>query len=397
MIFDLDDETGQDLADDGWRVVEPNVDAVVEALERTRGSPLMSVIITKSVSKLEPAMRAKAYAFLEKLNENDALPGLHIEPIQNSVDSRVRTGRVDQGYRAVLFQLTTPKSVDYVLHGIWQHDDAIAVAKKVRLTLNPISGFPRSSRAARHGALPRPRPRPRRSQPPAVSSEPETKPLLAEYGYRLEDLTDALGLDVRFAERVLTALDEDGLLAIAGTAPAEWQGLAVLDLAAGLSITDIGEKLGLGKPEEVETQSDEALIEGLRKPAGQLTFAWIESNEELERVINEGDFGAWRVFLHPEQRRFVDRDYNGPARVTGGAGTGKTVVILHRARALARREPTPRVLVTTFTRNLADMLKRDLLRLDPDVQVAASIGKPASTSAGSTRSPRRWFVRRKPR
>lgn len=335
----------------------------------------MSVIITKSVSKLEPAMRAKAYAFLEKLNENDALPGLHIEPIQNSVDSRVRTGRVDQGYRAVLFQLTTPKSVDYVLHGIWQHDDAIAVAKKVRLTLNPISGVPEiieSGEAAAPAAPPSVTPQ---TEPVAPAAEPEAKPLLAGYGYRLEDLTDALGLDSRFAMRVLTATDEDGLLAIAANAPAEWQGLAVLDLAAGLSITDISEKLGLGKPEETDTESDEALIEGLRKPAGQLTFAWIESNEELERVINEGDFGAWRVFLHPEQRRFVDRDYNGPARVTGGAGTGKTVVILHRARALARREPTPRVLVTTFTRNLADMLKRDLLRLDPDVQVATSIGK----------------------
>lgn len=180
----------------------------------------------------------------------------------------------------------------------------------------------------------------------------------------------------------MTALDEDGLLTIAGSAPAEWQGLAVLDLAAGLSITDITEKLGLGRPEEVDTQSDEALIEGLRKPAGQLTFAWIESNEELERVINEGDFGAWRVFLHPDQRRFVDRDYKGAARVTGGAGTGKTVVILHRARALVRRQPTPRVLVTTFTRNLADMLKRDLLRLDPDVPTANSSGKPGIYVSG---------------
>lgn len=342
----------------------------------------MSVIITKSVSKLEPAIRAKAYSFLEKLNENDALPGLHIEPIQNSVDSRVRTGRVDQGYRAVLFQLTTPHSVDYVLHGIWQHDDAIAVAKKVRLTLNPVSGVPEIIGSSEDAAVPAPPTSP--TQPPssAAPTEPDTKPLLSGYGYRLEDLTDSLGLDARFAERVLSALDEDGLLAIAGTAPSEWQGLAVLDLAAGLSISDIREKLGLEKPEELDTQSDEALIEGLRKPAGQLTFAWIENNEELERVINEGDFGAWRVFLHPEQRRFVDRDYNGPARVTGGAGTGKTVVVLHRARALARREPTPRVLVTTFTRNLADMLKRDLRRLDPEVQFAASIGKPGVYVSG---------------
>ncbi len=102
----------------------------------------MSVIITKSVSKLEPALRSKAFAFVEKLNDDPALPGLHIEPIHNSVDSRVRTGRVDQGYRAVLFQLTRPENVDYVLHGIWPHDDAIAMAKKVRLTVNPISGVP---------------------------------------------------------------------------------------------------------------------------------------------------------------------------------------------------------------------------------------------------------------
>src|SRR4051795_9672203 len=170
--------------------------------ERRRGSPLMSVIITKSVSKLEPAIRAKAYSFLEKLNENDALPGLHIEPIQNSLDSRVRTGRVDQGYRAVLFQLTTPKSIDYVLHGIWQHDDAIAVAKKVRLTLNPISGVPEIIESG-EGATAAP-PTVATQPEPAAPVEPAHKMLLAGYGYRLEDLTDSLGLDARFAERVLT-------------------------------------------------------------------------------------------------------------------------------------------------------------------------------------------------
>lgn len=330
----------------------------------------MSVIITKSVSKLEPTLRAKAYAFLEKLAEDDTLPGLHIEPIRNSADSRVRTGRVDQGYRAVLFKLTTPKSVDYVLHGIWPHDDAITVAQKVRLTLNPISGVAEIIESYES-------PVPGVAEPyESVSMvAPEAQPLLVEYGYRIEDLTGGLGLEERFAERVFSARDEDGLLSIAASAPSEWQGLAVLDLAAGLSIEDINEKLGLEQP-AADTQSDQALIEGLKKPAGQLTFAWIESNEELERVINEGDFGAWRVFLHPEQRRFVDRDYKGSARVTGGAGTGKTVVLLHRARSLARREPTPRVLVTTFTRNLADMLRRDLQWLDPGVPIASSLSAP---------------------
>ncbi len=172
----------------------------------------MSVIITRSVSRLEPAMRAKAYAFLEKLNEDHALPGLHIEPIHNSVDSRVRTGRVDQGYRAVLFQLTTPTNVDYVLHGIWPHDDAIAVAKKVRLTLNPISGVPEIIEGGAPPASAGPQPDPTKVEVGGRSDTPETTtPLLVGYGYRLEDLTGALGLDEHFAARAMTADDEDDL------------------------------------------------------------------------------------------------------------------------------------------------------------------------------------------
>ncbi|GIL33999.1 UvrD-helicase domain-containing protein [Phycicoccus sp. DTK01] len=334
----------------------------------------MSVIITRSVSRLEPALRAKAFAFVEKLNEDHALPGLHIEPIQNSADARVRTGRVDQGYRAVLFRLTRPDAVDYVLHGIWPHDDAIAVAKKVCLTVNPISGVPEIIEAT----APAPAETPARDEVAAPRAAdavrtPEARPHLIGYG--VGDLVEGLGLDRGFAEQVLGAHDEDALLAVAAVAPAEWQGLAVLDLAGGLSVDDIKDRLGLEAPVASESVSDEQIVDALQRPAGRLSFAWIESNEELERVVEEGDFGDWRVFLHPEQRRFVDRDYRGPARVTGGAGTGKTVVVLHRARALARRAPIPRVLVTTYTRNLADMLERDLVRLDPSVPMSKAIGR----------------------
>ena len=341
----------------------------------------MAVILTKMVSKLEPALKTKAYAFLEKLTDDDKLPGLHIEPITNSVDSRVRTGRVDQGYRAVLFKLTTPTSVDYVLHGIWTHDKANDIAMKVRLTLNPISGVPEIIEAGDPGAAPsEPAPTPVVPAPEAKVAEP--RGLLAAYGYGLSDLTDDLGIEARFAERLLTAADEDALLGIAATAPAEWQGLAALDLAAGLAPSLIKEKLGLEQPPSATEATDDELVDAIKRPAGQLSFAWIESNEELERVINGGDFGAWRIFLHPEQRQYVDKHYNGAARVTGGAGTGKTVVVLHRALALTSQEPTPRVLVTTFTRNLADMLKRDLLRLDPKVPLAGDLGKPGAMVSG---------------
>src|SRR5262249_50252734 len=71
----------------------------------------------------------------------------------------------------------------------------------------------------------------------------------------------------------------------------------------------------------------------------------------------------WRVFLHPSQRKLVERDWNGPVRVLGGAGTGKTVAAMHRARWLVEHhanKPADRVLFTTFTSNLAADIRENL-------------------------------------
>ena len=99
-----------------------------------------TIIMSKPASKLEPSLKKKAYAFLEKLGEDDTSPGLHIEPIANSADDKVRTGRVDQFYRAVLFRVPSKGEPMYVFYGIWPHDEAITVAKKTRLTVNPVNG-----------------------------------------------------------------------------------------------------------------------------------------------------------------------------------------------------------------------------------------------------------------
>ena len=119
-----------------------------------------------------------------------------------------------------------------------------------------------------------------------------------------------------------------------------------------------------------------SVLASLKKPAAQAQFAFVGDQKELQRVIDAGDFGAWRVFLHPDQRRFVDRPTSGPTRLGGGAGTGKTVVLLHRARVLARRNPGSRILLTTYTRNLAASLRDNLTQLDPSIPVAARLGDP---------------------
>lgn len=78
--------------------------------------------------------------------------------------------------------------------------------------------------------------------------------------------------------------------------------------------------------------------------------------EELQRAL-DFPWEKWTVFLHPEQRQWVERDYSGPARVSGSAGTGKTIVALHRAAYLARTHGDARVLLTTFSDTLANALR----------------------------------------
>jgi hypothetical protein len=97
-------------------------------------------------------------------------------------------------------------------------------------------------------------------------------------------------------------------------------------------------------------------------PDAQRRFRVMANVEELERALDY-PWEKWTIFLHPEQRQWVERDYNGPARVSGSAGTGKTIVALHRAVNLARTNPNARVLLTTFSDTLAHALRSKLNRL----------------------------------
>ena len=174
-----------------------------------------------------------------------------------------------------------------------------------------------------------------------------------------------------------------------------WLGLMLLDLATGDSIESITERLEVARP-SVQT-GDSALLDSLKRPAAQTQFAFIDDQDELRRVIESGDLKAWRTFLHPEQRRYVDATFSGPFRLSGGAGTGKTVVLIHRARALARRAPTARIVLTTFTTNLADALREGVTELDPSLAPAAHLGGPACSRPVWIRWPRPWFGRPAPR
>lgn len=352
------------------------------------GAMAVSIIMTKQGCRLDPSVHKKAFSFMSKLTTDDTTPGLHIEPIRNAADPRVRTGRVDHQYRAVLFRIPQGRDTTYVFHGIWNHDEAIAVAQRTELRVNPANGLaeirrrdPEQTVADRHlessGG----------DEPARVL--PDTKPTRASVivGVSRAELIDELGLPDTLADAVLAATSEAELLRATDRRP-EWQQLAVLGLGAQMGVDEVKAQLSLTQsPVPVRANdpagdSDDALLEGLAHPAAAMEFAHITGADELRSVIESGDFEAWRVFLHPEQRRLVHTRTSGAYRLCGGAGTGKTVVVIHRANRLVTRPSAPRVVVTTFTVNLAAGMKRDLQRLNPRVTLAGALGEPGAWVAG---------------
>ena len=333
------------------------------------------IIYPRQGTKLDGSLARRAVKFFDDLARDDSTPGLHIEPIQNSADPRARSGRVGDQYRALLFKLTGDVTA-YVLHGIYNHDDAYEIARKVRLTMNPINGLPGFDEvpdAAPAEAAP--------TQPaPAPAGPPPVLDFVAD------DLTASLGIPPEVAEQAVRFTNRDALAAYANTLP-DWQGLALLMIADGEAFSTVAEELAIFRREtapsdaaaafrEPTTVSDQELLDSFDQPAARMGFAKLSGSEELRRAIVEGDFSAWRIFLHPQQRRWVDADWKGPYRIGGGAGTGKTVVVVHRAARLARTNPAAPVLVTTFTTNLADELGRSLKQLDPDLGFAGALGEP---------------------
>jgi superfamily I DNA/RNA helicase len=141
--------------------------------------------------------------------------------------------------------------------------------------------------------------------------------------------------------------NEDSLLALADRLPAE-AAEALLELATG------------GKPRAPKPVS--TITSPFDHPDAQRRFRVMKNVEELERALDY-PWDKWTVFLHPDQQELVERNYAGPARVSGSAGTGKTIVAVHRAVHLARANPNSRVLLTTFSRVLANALRTRLRRL----------------------------------
>ena len=124
----------------------------------------------------------------------------------------------------------------------------------------------------------------------------------------------------------------------------------------------------MDKPEEPQQINTDDYDKALDNLDSRRRFYVVEDDLEMAAILN-APLEKWRVFLHPSQRKVVERNWNGPVRVIGGAGTGKTVAAMHRAKWLAQNVftgPNDRILFTTFTRNLAADIRENLTKICPD-------------------------------
>ena len=381
----------------------------------------------KDATARDSSLKAKIGPFIAKLSTMTASTGLHLERIRGAADRRVRTARVTGFYRAVLFELDAGGEPVYVIHGIWPHDEANRIAESVTVGVNPYNGATEVTRiqdaiqqdasaveqarraaraeldAARREAEEIAREAARiqsanaeacrqnaRAVPGAVAAPGRDHALTWPEGLSVETLRDELGIDVRLGAAALAATCESQLLDLAITARVAWQGEALLALATGSTIDDVREDFELLRPQDVAPDPTDAdIIAGLHRRAARTEFAWLETDEDLRRAIEGLTFAQWQLFLHPQQRALVDRRTNGPMRISGGAGTGKTVVTVHRAAALAERDAEAgdevRILLTTYTRNLADDLRRQVAQLAPTLPFAERLGEPGLLVSGLDR------------
>ncbi|MEU5785295.1 UvrD-helicase domain-containing protein [Micromonospora lupini] len=300
----------------------------------------------KEVMKLTRADIGAVYEFMHKFRHNPENPGLNLKALNS--ESRLMSARVNKDYRALLLHIA---GRDYLLVAVKHRGEVYDDLTRYAYRINRITGGIEVVDMAPVGDSII-----GRVVPPEVEPEPAQKPLFDTY-------SDSQLLELGVSEPLLPQIRE---------LTTEAQLLELLDRAPQLT-TDVLFALFDGTPydevlqqvtdpvradEPVDPEDFEAAVE---RPATQVT----SDDEALQAMLGEA-FERWQIFLHPTQRKLVERPYKGPARVGGGPGTGKTIVALHRVAHLARQLPPgvdKPILLTTFNRNLAADLRTRLMAL----------------------------------
>lgn len=291
--------------------------------------------------------QGKVSEFINRFRQDPTRAGLNYESIHDSRDKRMKSVRVDQAHRAIVLK---PDSGNvYILLWVAKHDDAYTWAKRKVCRINEVSG-----------AL----------QIIDIEDVEATTERLERINQeqtqrsgKFDSIKDKQLMQLGVPEILLPAVrqvaTDEAVDQLLPHLPREASD-ALLMLAAGYELDEVMRQLE--KTKEVQPVDVEDLATALQNDDSLSRFMVITDDIELEEML-AAPLEKWRVFLHPTQRKLIDRDWKGAVRVLGGAGTGKTVVAIHRAKWLVQNRFTnssDRILFTTFTRNLAVDIEANL-------------------------------------
>lgn len=298
----------------------------------------IAATFTDSLAKLtgDDQKAAKTTAF--DLQMDPSAPGLSFHRVDRVRDRNFWSVRVNRDVRLIVHRTASSVMLVYVGH----HDDAYRWAERRRIERHPRTGAAQIVEI-RETVREIEVPRPVVAESPTVERAPAKPTLFADSS---DDELLGYGVPEAWLDDV-RSVDEDSLLDLSDHLPAE-AAEALLELATGGA---------LDRPAQAAADADP-----FAHPDAQRRFRLVENVGELERAL-EFPWEKWTVFLHPAQRRIVRTASKGPTRVAGSAGTGKTIVALHRAVHLASTIPDARVLLATFSDTLANALQERLGRL----------------------------------
>ena len=310
---------------------------------------LIADTFTSSLSKLTDAEQKQIKTSAFDMQMNPANPGLQFHKLNKARDPNFWSVRVNRDIRIIVHRSENRLLLCYVDH----HDDAYNWGERRKLETHPKTGA---------AQLVEVRETVKEIVVPTYVEVPE-QPAPQEPALKLCSAEDLLefGVPEDWIPDLLAA-NEDQILELVDHLPAE-AAEAVIELAAGGNPT-VPEK---SKPDE----------DPFDHPDTFRRFRVVEDAEMLALALDY-PWEKWTVFLHPSQKAIVEKKFNGPARVSGSAGTGKTIVALHRAVFLARQDHEARILLTTFSdplaRNLEEKLRilcRAMPRLRERIEVAS--------------------------
>lgn len=312
----------------------------------------------KDFQSLQPEVRRQVAASVLKFRIND-LPGSHVEKIHNASNPRFRSVRVTQSIRAVVLAPTSGQL--YVLLKVLPHDDAYKWAERTRLTVSGSRTFGLLDLEALNEVTAKAR---------ALPDAPRLFAHISGEEFRSLGIGDEV-IELARELRSVDQIDE----AKAAVPAEQWDILHAL--AAGLTLQEVSDELSIvpAEPEpanatlDLDTVDDADVDFAIANTRDQVYT--VSGADDLEQML-DGNFAEWRVYLHPTQQRFIDAEYAGPARITGGPGTGKTVVAMHRAKRLAEQNDGS-ILLTTYNGALVMEINEALNRLIADEEVRSRI------------------------